>query len=351
MREDNFEKWEVIMPGEPGYDKLGSIDSSGSGPVSTVAMLRFTESELRKLQKMKEQGAKNTLPELPDDNDTVAEPMPIDKRIAELEKMVADTKELIDWAEAKEPGLSKKANGSLPLYEFLKEQAAKNHTLSTITEQQKLDFVRSLTVNFKKIDQNLNYVDSLNAFYRNDSYADPYMAIVEIAYTTLRRNVRGINKHPNKDAIYNEAKPFLRKEIMHLTAETEDEFDAWHRKTVERLIDIFAKNGYENFTVGEAQKWINMSLKHLSIFNPYMTIACYGFLHIPIDNKILAGLKSPVAPQSLKDIDCSFGQDSKKVASWSTINDYDAYMKFQKEIREKCGEIPLDFEFKFWPKA
>lgn len=124
--EDNTNKFARIKPSDPNYEKSASgADAFGGKPASLVVGLRFTESELHKLKKMKEQGHKNILPELPSDNNAEPEAISVDERIAELEKMISDIKEVINWAEAKRPGSSKNENGSLLLMEYEKETGKK----------------------------------------------------------------------------------------------------------------------------------------------------------------------------------------------------------------------------------
>ncbi len=111
-----------IRPGEPGYEEHASkVDSLGGKPMSLAAVLRFTESELHGLRKLKERGYKNTIPELADGSGEGIQSVPIDERISELEKMLSDTKAVIAWAEAKRSGSSKNENGSLLLMEYEKE--------------------------------------------------------------------------------------------------------------------------------------------------------------------------------------------------------------------------------------
>lgn len=116
----------IIRPGEPGYEEHApKVDPLGGTPMPLVAVLRFAESELHGLRKLKEQGHKNTIPELADGSGNEIKSVPIDERISELENMILETKEVIAWAEAKRPGSSKNENGSLLLMEYEKETGKK----------------------------------------------------------------------------------------------------------------------------------------------------------------------------------------------------------------------------------
>ena len=118
MNEENQE-YTIIRPGEPGYDELApDVDTLGGKPLPLTAGLRFVESELYKLKKMKKQGYKTTIPELADGSGNELEARPIDERIAELEKMKIEYDEAVAFLENIEPGLSRKP-GSGRLYDKL----------------------------------------------------------------------------------------------------------------------------------------------------------------------------------------------------------------------------------------
>jgi hypothetical protein len=93
-----------------------------------------------------------------------------------------------------------------------------------------------------------------------------------------------------------------------------------------------------------------MSLKHLALADGDIVKDYYAFCHVPIDSYIIAGLKTNLVSGGMNQIDTSFGQSTQKIATWSKIDDYSAYLDFQKSFREKCHEIPLDYEFHLWQK-
>lgn len=123
---DNTIEFEIIRPGEPGYaEHAPKVDALGGKPTPLVAMLRFLESELCELKKLKKQGFKTTIPELADSSGEEIKARPIDERIAELKKMFSEFEEVIAWAETKRPGSSKNESGSLLLAEYEKETGKK----------------------------------------------------------------------------------------------------------------------------------------------------------------------------------------------------------------------------------
>lgn len=194
----------------------------------------------------------------------------------------------------------------------------------------------------KHLTPDTSYKDAFYYIYlRPNGTKDIYERIVRLAFTTLARNNSGLSKNPNYNKIHEESEVFLSNSLRNITVSNQAEYDKWHRKTMDGLIDIFNKYG-QPFTIGKAQKWINMSIKHLAIFDPGLTDSYYAFAHIPVDSYIISGLKDK--------IDCTFGQNPKGYISWNNIDNYDLYLKFQKDFREYCGEAPLDAEFHLWMK-
>ena len=107
----------------------------------------------------------------------------------------------------------------------------------------------------------------------------------------------------------------------------QEQFDFLHKLTCERLITFFEN---QKFTYGQAQKWINMSIKYVSMFNHKMTEKYYEYCHIPIDNYIIHATKY------------------RFNTAWSKIDSYDEYINFQKWFRNNYDGIPLDIEFNMW---
>ena len=147
------------------------------------------------------------------------------------------------------------------------------------------------------------------------------------------RTITGFSKNEEHDNIFNNALRLLYTEINSLLSKTikeQSEFDKWHKECCDKLIKTFEK---QLFSYGQAQKWINMSLKNLSMLEHKLVERQYEFFHIPIDNYIIeiTGMKISVA--------------------WSRLSNYDEYIEFQKKFRNSYNGIPLDNEFKLWLKA
>lgn len=119
----------------------------------------------------------------------------------------------------------------------------------------------------------------------------------------------------------------------------QDDFDFWHRQVCNMIRQIY-RNESVMLTNGQAQKWVNMTIKYLYVLGVTTFDDIFGFLHIPLDNYVF-----DIAKKSL-------GIDKPKLA-WSKWDDYDDhYLQYQKEIREKvtCYE-PFRWEFRHWLKA
>lgn len=175
-----------------------------------------------------------------------------------------------------------------------------------------------------------------NLFYKSVLYGnvnDTIETSIRVAYRDLCRTITGFAKNELHSQIYETAKNLLYSEIKSLfnkNIKNQSDFDKWHKDCCDKLIIIF---GEQTFYYGQAQKWINMTLKYISMLEHNLVKKVYEYCHIPIDNYIL------------NVVDYSFA------VAWSRINDYNDYLNFQKYFREKYKGIPLDAEFIMWLKS
>lgn len=159
---------------------------------------------------------------------------------------------------------------------------------------------------------------------------DTLEASIRAAYRDVCRTISGFSKNINHDVILENVKKLLYKEVnlmLNNNIKNQEDFDNWHKEFCDKLIKEF-KN--QTFTYGQAQKWINMTLKNLSMLEHKKVRNIYQFFHVPIDNYILKG-----ANYNLR-------------VPWSRLSNYDEYLEFQKYFRAKYNEIPLDKEFNMW---
>lgn len=194
----------------------------------------------------------------------------------------------------------------------------KKKKYSTITEKDQKDFLL-----FLYFGKNKNYLDNC----------------IDRAYRDFNRTLHGFDNHKYKEIILEKAKAYLKEEIIGIKDNnniiSQEDFDKWHKTICYGLKNIFAE--FEYFYIGQAQKWINMSLKYIFVHDETRLDGfnkIYEYCHIPIDNIILSKLDYP-----------------RVTSTWSRINNYDIYLDFQKYIRTRAeDETPLDFEFRLFIK-
>lgn len=125
-------------------------------------------------------------------------------------------------------------------------------------------------------------------------------------------------------------------EIKKLTSgskKNSDDFNNWHGEVCENMKNLYEEKGIK-LTYGQAQKWINMTIKYLYLFGGYTFDSVFEELHIPVDNYIL-----DIANKKL-------GIDKPKTP-WSKWNE-EQYCNYQNEIKSKIKIAPLLWEFEKW---
>lgn len=135
------------------------------------------------------------------------------------------------------------------------------------------------------------------------------------------------------------------------------DFDEWHEVKCEEIINsmnnsIDKSNTEilkEKFTVGQAQKWVNMTLKYLWLLDALPAGVEPEYLHVPIDSYIIK-----IAYDNKNKFDNALGLEKKPEESWSKLSEYEDYFGIQKEIREAIKTnttnetIPIKWESLAW---
>ncbi len=151
------------------------------------------------------------------------------------------------------------------------------------------------------------------------------------AYKDLMRTIRSFATNKNNSRIKINARSCIKQyinKIINSNITTQEQFDKLHKEACNKLIKKFED---QYFTIGQAQKWINMTFKYLHLLDYEDIKNIYEFCHIPIDSYML---------------NITNYQMSKP---WSKLNDYDEYLQYQNWFRTKYkAEIPLDAEFHLW---
>lgn len=140
------------------------------------------------------------------------------------------------------------------------------------------------------------------------------------------------------------------------------DFYAWHKRECIQIIDQmnapygddkieFLKGGF-TFTYGQAQKWVNMTLKYLWLLDMLPNGLSEAELHVPVDSFILEALKETQ----------QFSTEGNRITgsgesyyyngeAWSAISDSKNYKKLQDGIRDivkEQGIFPIQWEGPAW---
>lgn len=188
----------------------------------------------------------------------------------------------------------------------------------------------------------LTQIDIENFWIR--CYLNPTTSLTESAidraYRDFNRTLHGIGKEQTKvkqDKLKSVIKQIV-SEVLIMSFKNQNDFDKWHEKKCSNLIDAFKDIANHKLYIGQAQKWINMSLKYLFALGDDRIKGIsknYKYFHFPVDNIIQDKLVKYNIP--------------KFNISWSRIDNYEDYLKYQELVRIKfIGQIPLDIEFKLF---
>ena len=171
------------------------------------------------------------------------------------------------------------------------------------------------------------------------SWRSIYVAASERAYRDMCRTLRNISQsEANSTKLRSEIDIFLEEEICSLLKRgiaNQKQYDEWHEKLCLSIQNHYITSDVD-MTIGQAQKWVNMTMKYLFIADVPGTADIFYFCHVPVDSYIINAaekqlkLKRPAVP-------------------WSKINDYRAYANYQRELRTRLGNVALlEWEFKTW---
>lgn len=174
--------------------------------------------------------------------------------------------------------------------------------------------------------------------------SDLLACCIERAYRDLSRTLHGFAKVPEGERLRVRASAVVRSFLAGLVSPTrldQAAFDSMHRAACGKLCSKYARAGFAEFRVGQAQKWLNMALKYVFAFGDDRLpgyAGVFGLAHIPLDNIILEKLRGYGVP--------------KLSTSWSRLPKYAEYMGIQQWVRSTFpGSAPLAVEFALWQSA
>lgn len=158
-----------------------------------------------------------------------------------------------------------------------------------------------------------------------------YYAGIKRAFLDFSRTLK--IQDNNRATLRQNAEKFIFEKLSELTKTTfkeQKDFDIYHKTTCEQLIDV-----WQELKVGQAQKWINMTLKYWLLLGDKRITGIeknVRYFHIPIDSYVQKGMF-----------------DEKYPTAWSKIDNYETYMDYQIRHRNKqTRNYPIIDEFKFF---
>ncbi len=181
-------------------------------------------------------------------------------------------------------------------------------------------------------------LDFLKALYFGD-FNNPYQAASKRAYRDMNRTIRfGGVQGSKRENLRSTIDQFLEeacKQVLQ-TPQDQDRFDQWHRLISTQICEVYRKENVK-LSPGQAQKWINMTLKYLYVLDSSLVAPLLPYLHVPLDNYIFDACYS------------EFGIAHPNTP-WSRWETYDEYMNFQLQIRRHVpkGVPPLRWELFLW---
>lgn len=187
----------------------------------------------------------------------------------------------------------------------------------------------------------------IRCYLGSKEHSDYIDLSINRAYRDLNRTIHGMKNINPEESKRNYAKlsQTVNKSVRNLldsNINDQNEFDKKHEEECNILIQKF-KQLYSDsedlkFHIGQAQKWINMTLKYLYAIGTerhQLSLDNYYLFHIPIDNIIQEKLKEKeIIPLKV---------------NWSRLNSYIEYIDYQNQVRTVFkGLIPMDVEFELF---
>src|SRR5579871_6905866 len=172
-----------------------------------------------------------------------------------------------------------------------------------------------------------------------DAHVDPFATCLNTAYGDFCRTLRGISKVPDAKLLHENAVRHLTQAFATLQARLAapmsiEGFDEWHSCTCQELIAVY--KGRHTVYAGQAQKWVNMTLKYIYTLGEEWIPGfgqAFPFCHAPLDNVVLSELAQYDFPALTR--------------PWSQIENAE-YFDRQTWIRRKFVLAPLEVEFSLW---
>lgn len=184
---------------------------------------------------------------------------------------------------------------------------------------------------------------TLIKFYRSCIFKrdlDEISQAAERAYRDMCRTIDflDIKDQSLRSKLENDGINKIKEHINKKDFCSQNDYDTWFRSLSDELKKVYQKQGVK-LSLGQTQKWINMTMKYLLCFDNQKVRGREYLLHVPID-KIVVEAASELVP-------------TDKLLPWSDIDDYKLYSDFQNNLRtaileKQLAESPIIWEFNAW---
>jgi hypothetical protein len=183
----------------------------------------------------------------------------------------------------------------------------------------------------------------IRGYFKTKSFSAPDLvnACTSVAYRDFCRTLRGISRLSNKDELPETAQSIINCAIFSLPRDAAEllpsGFEQWHKSLCERIPNVYREGGFPSFTIGQSQKWVNITFKYIFSLGESWIRGLghvYPMCHAPLDKVLGDAL-----------LKFGFPFDSE---GWSRISSYEEYLIRQNWIREHFEIVPLDVEFLLW---
>ncbi|MFQ9115662.1 hypothetical protein [uncultured Eubacterium sp.] len=186
-------------------------------------------------------------------------------------------------------------------------------------------------------------------------------------HRTLRFNKIGLNNKENdyKQSFVTDICDSIKTEINELFDELNrnkkiDDFDKEHKKICNSILEKAEEEKdvlKEKMHYGQAQKWLNMTLKYMWLTgiweSEFNTGNLLPELHVPVDRYIIEAVwknKNITLPLKGVNRNKDYKHPADKVEAWSKWegSDYDKFQESLKQELKKEGMIPILWENSKW---
>lgn len=192
---------------------------------------------------------------------------------------------------------------------------------------------------YKNVDQRIEFLRISHV--HGKTVEEAIRNSVKRAYRDFCRTLRGFGSVKNNTVVKDKAENLLCSELRIFLTVGTSHFNEWHKNLMQKLIESFQD---QRLTLGQAQKWINMSFKYLYCFTAYnlhgISKRQFEQCHTPIDNYVLNNAFKWYGIRPLP-------------IAWSKLNDYDLYINYQMDLKlvaDNKGITQLELDFELWQR-